>query len=62
MDLVGFGDDPFPVFPVFTFLSYFSDVYFRIEVCSKWFSVITGVAVDYVKIMYLIKMMSGSWL
>ena len=60
MYLMWFCKDPLTVFPVFSLLGYLPDVDFRIEVCSKRFPMVSGVAINYVKIMQLIEMMFGS--
>ena len=54
---MGVSQYPFPVFPVFTFLCNFPDIYFRIEICGERFSMITCVAINDIKVMHLIKMM-----
>jgi len=57
MDLMRFCIDPFAVFPVFSFLGYFPDIYFRIEICCKRFTMVTRVTINNIEIMYFIKMM-----
>jgi hypothetical protein len=51
--------NPLTIFPVFPSLGYFTDVDFRIKVGCKGFSVVTCIAVNNIKGMYFVKMMSG---
>ncbi len=50
---------PFAVFPVFPFLGNLADVDFRVEICGKSLSVVSGVAVNDVEIAHFGEMMLG---
>ena len=56
MDFMGFSIDPFSVFVVFTLLGNLPDIYFRIEIGCKRFTMVSRVTVDDVEIMDLVEM------
>ena len=60
MDLQRFCFHPLSVLPIETFLRNLADIDLRVEVRGESLMMITGIAVNNVQILYLIKMMLGS--
>ena len=57
MNLVRLCLDPFSVLVILTFLGYFPDIDFGIEIGSECHTMITGIAIDNIEILHLFEIM-----
>lgn len=60
MNFQGFGGYPLSVFIITSVLGDFTDIDFRIEVCSKSLVMISGITIYYIQVLNFIEIMFGS--